>query len=59
MRRQALALAGAGTDEVGSEDQRLVTITEIDMERARRGLPPLRTESELHRKAKQRGLITT
>ena len=58
MRRQAAALELAATDEVGLEDERLTLIARIDRERADRGLPPLKTESELHRKAVRLGLIT-
>ena len=58
MRRQAAALELTATDEVGSEDERLIVIARIDRDRAERGLPPLKTESELHRKAVRRGLIT-
>jgi hypothetical protein len=59
MRRQAEALTRSRTDETGSEDDRLRVIAELDAVRSRLGRAPLRTESELHRKAKARGLITT
>ena len=58
MRRQAAALELTATDGFGSEDERLIVIARIDRDRAERGLPPLTTESELHRKAVRRGLIT-
>jgi hypothetical protein len=57
MARQAAALARLETDELGDDVTREAAVDAADAHRARHGLPPLKTEVELHRKAVERGLI--
>lgn len=57
MRRQQQALVTIETHEAGEEGSRLAAIEEADHERTRSGRPPLKTETEFHRKAAARGLI--
>ena len=55
--RQAEALRAAESDEQGSPDLRRRRMAELDEDRARSGIPPLKTEPELHRLARSLGLI--
>jgi hypothetical protein len=57
MDRQAAALASVETDEPGDDTTREAVVGLADARRERHGLPPLKTEVELHRKAVERGLI--
>ena len=47
-----LATSGSGTDA-----DRQAAIDAADADRVRAGRPPLKTESEFHRKAVERGLV--
>lgn len=55
--RQAAALARAETDDEGDADGRAARIAEVDEWRAEHGIDPLATEPELHRRARDRGLL--
>lgn len=57
MARQAAALAEFSCDLAGDDVQREMVIEAADRDRARLGLPPLKTECEMHRKAVERGLV--
>ena len=57
MARQASALRGLETSEHGTEEQRRRAIEAADVERRLLGLDELKTESEFHRKAVERGLV--
>jgi hypothetical protein len=57
MARQAAALAMFDTGEAGDDATRQAMIEQADADRQRRGLDPLKTEPELHRKAVERGLV--
>lgn len=57
MARQAAALAQARCDDVGDDAERDAVIAVAERAREALGLPPLKTEVELHRKAVERGLI--
>lgn len=58
MRRQQHALLAIETHDAGDEGSRLAAIEEADHDRTRSGRPPLKTETEFHRKAAARGLIS-
>jgi hypothetical protein len=55
--RQAAALRAAESEDEGTPDWRAGRIEEIDEDRARQGLPPLKTETELHVRARALGLL--
>ncbi|HEV7721473.1 MAG TPA: hypothetical protein VGO60_09320 [Iamia sp.] len=55
--RQATALAAAETDDEGTADPRAARIAEVDRWRAEHDIEPLSTEPELHRLARDRGLL--
>jgi hypothetical protein len=55
--RQADALATAETDDEGTAESRAARIAEVDAWRADHGIEPLSTEPELHRLARDRGLL--
>ncbi|MDE3087182.1 MAG: hypothetical protein KGJ77_10510 [Acidobacteriota bacterium] len=55
--RQARALADAEQDDEGGPEERRRSIEEADADRATRGIPPLKTEPELHRRARDLGLL--
>jgi hypothetical protein len=55
--RQAAALAMAENDDEGTSAQRAWRIAEADAWRADHGTEPLATEPELHRLARDRGLL--
>lgn len=55
--RQAEALLSAEIRDEGSSGLRAARIDELDEDRARYGIPPLKTEPELHRLARRLGLI--
>lgn len=55
--RQAEALAALATSVPGTDADRQAAIDAADADRARVGRPPLKTESEFHRKAVERGLV--
>jgi hypothetical protein len=55
--RQAAALAGEETDDEGTADERMARIAEVDAWRAEHDIEPLSTEPELHRLARDRGLL--
>lgn len=57
MARQAVALAECDNDEPGDDASRHAVVDAADAHRAELGLPPLKTEVEMHRKAVERGLI--
>lgn len=57
MARQAEALATLATSAPGTDADRQEAIDAADADRARAGRPPLKTESEFHRKAVERGLV--
>lgn len=57
MQRQSWALAQVDRNEPGDECERRAAIERADHDRRAWGLPPLKTEVEFHRKAKERGLI--
>jgi hypothetical protein len=55
--RQAAALVRAENDDEGTPAQRAERIAEADAWRAAQGIEPLATEPELHRLARDRGLL--
>ena len=55
--RQRAALASLENTEVGTEADRAAAIEAADAARDAAGLPPLKTETEFHRKAVERGLV--
>lgn len=55
--RQVGALADAEVDSEGTPEWRAHSIEEADADRARHGIPPLKTEPELHRRARDLGLL--
>lgn len=55
--RQAAALAGAESDDEGTPESRARRIAEVDAWRADHDIEPLSTEPELHRLARDRGLL--
>jgi hypothetical protein len=55
--RQAIALARFESDDDGTPESRARRIDEADRDRATHGSPPLKTEPELHRRARDLGLI--
>lgn len=57
MARQAGALDALVTSEPGTAADRQHAIDAADADRVRAGRAPLKTESEFHRKAVERGLI--
>lgn len=57
MERQARAVRALQTDDPGDESQRVSAIEAANADRRLLGLPELKTEVELHRKAKALGLI--
>lgn len=58
MSRQAAALSDFEISEAGTDEQREEAINRANAERARLGIDELKTESEFHRKAVERGLIS-
>jgi hypothetical protein len=56
-RRRAAALAAHEIDDEGPEDVRAEVIAGADRWRAAHGIEPLRTEGELHRRARAPGLL--
>lgn len=59
MDRQARALAELelDRDDDGDDDWRRALVTWADSERRRLGIEPLKTETELHRRARALGLL--
>jgi hypothetical protein len=57
MNRQAAALRDLEISEAGDDEQRAAAIDEANDDRRRLGLDELKTETEFHRKAVQRGLV--
>ena len=57
MQRQARALASIESDDEGSADWRQEWIERLDVERQHIGVAPLKTEGELHRRARALGLL--
>ena len=57
MARQAVALAMLDIGEAGDDATRQSMLDQADDDRERHGLDPLKTESEFHRKAVERGLV--
>lgn len=57
MNRQAAALQGLEISEAGDDEQRDTAIDEANADRRRHGLDELKTETEFHRKAVERGLV--
>jgi hypothetical protein len=57
MNRQAAALRDLEISDIGDDDLRAAAIDEANADRRRRGLDELKTETEFHRKAVERGLI--
>jgi hypothetical protein len=55
--RQAAALAGAETEDEGTPEQRAQRIAAADAWRGKHGIEALSTEPELHRLARDRGLL--
>ena len=55
--RQVAALRSAETDDEGSLAFRYELIEWANAERARRGIEPLQTEGEIHRRARALGLL--
>ncbi|HEU5151714.1 MAG TPA: hypothetical protein VFU19_14530 [Iamia sp.] len=55
--RQAAALGAAETDDEGTPETRAARIAEVDAWRAEHDIEPLSTEPELHRRARDRGLL--
>jgi hypothetical protein len=55
--RQTQALAAVETDDEGTPEQRAARIAEVDSWRAEHDIDPLATEPELHRRARDRGLL--
>ena len=55
--RQVRGLAEAEVDSEGSAEWRAGRIEEADKHRAQDGTPPLKTEPELHRRARDLGLL--
>ncbi|HVA75837.1 MAG TPA: hypothetical protein VNF71_14865 [Acidimicrobiales bacterium] len=55
--RQVSALATAESTDEGTADSRARRIADADADRARLGIPPLKTEPELHRLARDLGLL--
>ncbi|MGH9055257.1 MAG: hypothetical protein ACRDYY_05240 [Acidimicrobiales bacterium] len=55
--RQAAALAEAENDSEGTASSRARRIEEANADRIRHGIPPLKTEPELHRRARDLGLL--
>lgn len=55
--RQVSALQPAESDDEGTPGWRAQRIEEIDAYRAAHGIPPLKTEPELHRRARDLGLL--
>lgn len=56
MRRQAAALRSVEHDDEGDPVWRTAVIAEADAWRTEHGYPPLKTEPELHRRARALGL---
>lgn len=57
MARQAAALAEFDCEDSGDDAAREAAVSAADAHRAQAGLPPLKTEVEMHRKAVERGLL--
>jgi hypothetical protein len=57
MARQAAAWAGGDTADEGTPEWRAEAIRRIDADRARQGIEELDTEPELHRRARDLGLL--
>jgi hypothetical protein len=55
--RQAAALATAENSSEGTPESRARRIEEANADRLRLGIPPLKTEPELHRRARDLGLL--
>jgi hypothetical protein len=55
--RQVRALETARRDDEGTPEGRQRRIEEADADRAAHGIPPLKTEPELHRRARDLGLL--
>ena len=55
--RQAAALATAESDDEGTLEWRYWMIEDANERRAAKNIPPLKTEGELHRRAKSLGLL--
>jgi hypothetical protein len=55
--RQAAAFAAVETDDEGTPESRAERIVEVDAWRADHDIAPLSTEPELHRLARDRGLL--
>lgn len=56
-RRQVVALAALETDDEGPESVRVEVIEAADRWRVAHGIEPLKTEGELHRRARALGLL--
>lgn len=54
--RQVAALRTIENDDEGTPEWRAAVVEYVDAERAKRGVPPLKTEAELHRRARELGL---
>ena len=55
--RHAAALREIETDDEGTAEWRARRIEEADADRTRHRIPPLKTEPELHRRARDLGLL--
>lgn len=54
--RQAAALRQIENDDEGTPEWRTAVVEYVDAERAKRGVPPLKTEDEFHHRARELGL---
>lgn len=55
--RQREALREFENDDEGTPEWRALMIEQADADRRRRGIPTLKTEPELHRRARDLGLL--
>ncbi|CAN5485882.1 hypothetical protein BH20ACT2_BH20ACT2_14860 [soil metagenome] len=55
--RQVTALEQFENEDEGTPEWRAAVIEQADRERQDRGVPPLKTEPELHRRARDLGLL--
>jgi hypothetical protein len=55
--RQVAALRDGETEDEGTPASRAAAIEDADRWRAEHGIPPLDTEAELHRRARDLGLL--